>query len=86
MGEDMAFCIVVSFWSLEEVRITQCLRYFVGCNNLGMFPFPRYDTSYPEAVSSELLAIYRLKRRDLLCWIQFETAWGFEVIVITNKY
>ena len=61
MGEDMAFCIVFSFWSLEEVRITQCLRYFVGCNNLGMFPFPRYDTSYPEAVSSELLAIYRLK-------------------------
>lgn len=25
------------------------LGYFVGCNNLGMFPFPRYDTSYPEA-------------------------------------
>ncbi|CAJ1441563.1 unnamed protein product [Effrenium voratum] len=23
--------------------------YFVGCNNLGMFPFPTYDTHYPEA-------------------------------------
>ena len=25
------------------------LRYFVGCNNLGSFPFPDYDTHYPEA-------------------------------------
>ena len=25
------------------------LRYFVGCNNLGMFPFPTYDTHYPNA-------------------------------------
>ncbi|CAE7947059.1 Carbohydrate-binding domain-containing protein C2E1P3.05c [Symbiodinium microadriaticum] len=24
--------------------------YFVGCNNLGMFPFPLYDTHYPDAV------------------------------------
>ncbi|CAE7304487.1 unnamed protein product [Symbiodinium pilosum] len=23
--------------------------YFVGCNNLGMFPFPTYDTHYPNA-------------------------------------
>lgn len=25
------------------------IRYFVGCNNLGQFPFPLYDTYYPDA-------------------------------------
>eukprot|EP00435_Cladocopium_sp_Y103_P057437 s332_g19.t1 len=53
----------------------QKFGYFVGCNNLGMFPFPRYDTSYPDAVCSELLASYHLKRRELVCGIQFYTAW-----------
>ena len=32
--------------NIEYNILYYLIRYFVGCNNLGMFPFPLYDTHY----------------------------------------